>query len=70
MTEIRVNWNDLTEAEKAQATESYVCIREEEEQRSRDEVTDEYPYPIDPANVECCRGFYRNLETGYIFVDI
>ena len=68
--EVKVKWDDLTEAEKEQARESYICIREEEECRNRDELTEKYPYPINSDCVECCKGFYRDLETGYIFVDI
>ena len=63
-----LSWNDLTEMEKAQATESYIWIREQEEQRQRDEITEEYPEPINPDGVTCCR--FERMEDGYIYVDI
>ena len=61
-------WNDLSEAEKFQATETYVYIRECEEERDRNQITNEYPKPIDPKGVECCT-FFRE-DDGYITVII
>lgn len=63
-----IYWEDLSPAEKEQATETYICIRECEEQRSRDEVTNTYAELINPSNVECCK-FIRQ-EDGYVIVDI
>lgn len=63
MTEIRLEWKDLNSAEKLQAIESYAYIRECEEGKpcSKKRAEENTPY---------CRGFYKDIETGYIFVDI
>lgn len=63
-----LSWDDLTDEEKKQATETYISIRETEEGRSRDEVNDDYPEPIDPEFVKGCT-FFRNKD-GYIEVNI
>lgn len=63
-----LSWDDLTELEKEQATESYIYIREVEEQRQRDEITKDYPEPINPKRVEGCR--FERMSDGYIYVDI
>lgn len=63
-----LQWNDLTSAEKIQATESYICIREIEENRSRNEVNKDYPELIDASYVECCR--FERMNDGYIYVDV
>lgn len=63
MAEIRLEWKELNSAEKLQAIESYAYIRECEEGKPCD-MTRAY---------ECtpwCKGFYKDIETGYIFVDI
>lgn len=57
----RLFWNDLTASEREAATEQYLAIRESEEGRARDEMTEEYPEPIDAAGVERCT-FYRETE--------
>lgn len=66
-----LRWDDLTPAEQEQARESYICIREYEECRDRDDVISnpDYDYPIDGDYVECCK-FERDEETGYIWVII
>lgn len=65
-----LHWNDLTEAEKEQAKESYICLREYEEDRNRDDVTSnpDYDYPITGDGVESCR--FERMESGNIFVII
>jgi len=63
-----LKWEDLTPEEKEQAKETYLCIRECEEERERNEITSEYPYPIDWEYVMTCQ-FERN-EDGCIEVII
>ena len=63
-----VKWDDLKEHEKEQAINTYLCIREMEERRSRDETTPEYPEPMDWRFVKECK-LQRN-KTGYIEVII
>lgn len=63
-----LKWEDLTDAEKEQALNSYLCIREEEEQRDRNEVTDEYPNPMDWRAVKSCK--FERQSNGYISVII
>lgn len=59
-----LTWEDLTFDEQEQVRESYICFRECEEERSRDEVTDAYPEPINGDNV---RGYaFHRTEDGYI----
>lgn len=50
-----LGWNDLTNAEREQVVNTYLCIRENEEQRDRNEVTEEYPEHMDWRAVEGCR---------------
>lgn len=64
-----LQWSDLTKEEQEQAMESYINIREREEERDRNEVTNDYPEPIDGTEVENCL-FERRQEDGYIFVII
>lgn len=59
---IMLNWNDLTNVEKAQAKETYLCIREQEENRSRDEFTDDYPDPMCACGVVCCK--FQRVSSG------
>lgn len=65
-----LRWNDLTEEEKEQATESYIAVREWEEERNRDDVTSntDYDNPIDVDMLECCR--FKRTESGYIEIYI
>lgn len=53
---------------REQALNSYLCIREEEEQRDRNEVTDEYPNPMDWRAVKSCK--FERQNNGYISVII
>ena len=66
----QLTWNYLTDEEKEQARESYICFREQEEERERNDVTSnpDYGYVITGNGVENCR-FERNKD-GYIFVNI
>jgi len=61
--EIKLNWDELSDAEKLQAIGTYAAIRSVEEDRicSMSRARAEAPE---------CRGFYKNPETGYIHVDI
>lgn len=63
-----LKWNDLTKAEQEQAKETYIRIREDEEERDRNEITNDYPEPIDSTGVEGC-SFERQAD-GYIDVII
>ena len=64
-----INWNDLTDVEKEQVINTYLCIREEEEeQRDRNEVTEEYPEPMDWRYVKTCR--FERQDNGYVDVII
>lgn len=63
-----LSWNDLTEAEKEQVANTYLCIREGEEQRDRNEVTEEYPEPMDWRAVKGCR--FERQNNGYVDVII
>lgn len=49
-----LEWDDLTEYEKELAKEQYLTIREDEEQRNRDEVNERFPEPIDWTYVTEC----------------
>lgn len=53
-------WEDLTEQEKEQAKETYISIREIEEETTREN--------IDADFVECCS--FERLDNGYIEVII
>jgi len=68
-------WDDLTDEEKDQVTETYLCIRETECGYGRDtpEFLEENPGEIGEG-VKCCR-FYipydeTLAQTGYLEVDI
>lgn len=50
-----LKWDELSTIDKEQAKEQYLYIRECEEQRGRNEVTPEYPYPIDWELVKECK---------------
>lgn len=63
-----LSWSDLTEEEKEQAKETYLCIREIEEDRPRNEITQDYNKPIDQSYAKYCK-FIRNNK-GYIEVII
>ena len=63
-----LSWNDLTDAEREQVINTYLCIREEEEQRDRNEVTEEYPELMDWRAVKGCR--FERQNNGYIDVII
>ena len=65
-----LTWDDLTDEEKVAARESYICIREHEEDRHRDDITNnpDYDYPITGDSVEGCR--FERMESGCIYVDI
>lgn len=54
-----LTWDDLTDEEKRQATDSYLSIRADAE----DDMDD-----IDVSCVECCR--FERQEDGYIYVDL
>lgn len=63
-------WDELTESQKEQAQESYMLIREEEEERTKDDVSanPDYDYPIDPEHTQSCR--FEVTSDGYVYVDI
>lgn len=61
-----LTWDDLSLIEQEQAKEQYLSIRENKEQRGRDEVTEEYPEPMDWRGVKEC-SFIRD-DKGYIDV--
>lgn len=52
--ETTILWEDLSAEERKLALEQYICIREREEGRARDETNNDYPVPIDGSYVECC----------------
>ena len=56
-----LTWDDLEPWEQEVAKEQYLFIREQEEERARDEITEEYPEPIDWTYVKGCT-FTRNKE--------
>ena len=62
------NWNELTELQKAMATEQYICIRECEENRSRYETNNDYTELIDASYVECCK--FEITDDGEVWVII
>lgn len=64
----RWRWDELTPEQQAQATETYLCIRETEEGRKRDEVNQDYLEPIDPEGVKNCTLKVR--ADGYVDVHI
>lgn len=61
-------WDDLTEEEKEQAKETYLFIREIEEDRLRNEITQNYDEPINENYVKYCK--FERKENGYIEVII
>ena len=61
-------WEELTLSEQEQAKEIYLSIREHEENRSRDETTQDYPEPMDWREVRYC--LFERKENGYIDVII
>lgn len=73
--EIRVEIKDLTEEEIEQCIESWYYFRETEEERGRNEVNEFYNEPMPKPDevreilAHCCT-LYKNLETGYIFVNL
>lgn len=66
MNYFNLTYNDLTDDEKMQVTETYVCIREHEEGRNRNEINNDYPEPIDPTGVENCK--FHRTDYGYVEV--
>lgn len=62
-----LKWDDLTDEEKEQATESYICFRECEEERSREEIAKEYGKNFADCVKDCQ---FERQEDGYIFVNI
>lgn len=63
-----LTWENLTKEEQKQTTETYLYIREIEEDRLRNEVTEDYPEPIDKDGVKDCK--FERDEYGYIVVII
>lgn len=63
-----LTWNDLSDVEKEQATNTYLFIREIEEERNRCEVTEEYPEPMNWEAVKDCK--FQRRDNGYIDVII
>lgn len=65
-----LKWNDLTDDEKEQAKESYIGIREWEEQRDRNDVTSntDYNNPINTDILVNCT--FERTESGYIIINI
>ena len=65
-----LTWDELTEAEKEQSTESYIGIREWEEERNRSDVTSnkDYDKPINTDMLKDCR--FERTESGYIIIHI
>lgn len=60
---IWLHWENLTPAEKKQARESYITIRELEEEKSRSTVIKKY------RNDVVNKRFERKPD-GYIYVDV
>lgn len=67
-----LSWDELSPQEKAQAQESYLCIKENEEKRGRNEVTDEHPEPINPDGVKLCKFKREIFESGktYLYIHV
>ena len=61
-----LTWNDLTEIEKEQAKESYIGVREWEEERDRNDIKSnkDYNHPINTDILVECR--FNRTESGYI----
>ncbi|MCI5515261.1 MAG: hypothetical protein MR398_05550 [Oscillospiraceae bacterium] len=66
-----LTWDELTPEQKQVAINQYVYIREEEENRSRNDILSnpDYDEPIDWSNVKSCK-FELDTENGTIFVII
>ena len=58
-----LQWDDLTPEEKKQARESYITIRELEEEKARSTMVKKY------GNDVASRSFQR-MPDGYIYVDL
>jgi hypothetical protein len=63
-----IKWNDLTLPEQEYVKEQYLSIREQEEDRGRDETTQDYPEPMDWRGVKDC--YFERKENGSIDVII
>lgn len=61
-------WEDLTLPEQEQVKETYLSIREHEEDRDRDEITQDYPEPMDWRDVKDC--YFERKPNGYVEVII
>lgn len=59
-----LTWDDLTEIEKEQAKESYIGVREWEEQRKRKDCD----YSINTDILIGCQ--FERTESGYIIIHI
>ena len=66
-----LTWDELTPEQKQVAINQYVYIREEEENRSRNDILSnpDYDEPIDWSNVKSFK-FELDTENGTIFVII
>lgn len=66
-----LTWDELTPEQKQVAINQYVYIREEEENRSRNDILSnpDYDEPIDWSNVKSCK-FELDTENCTIFVII
>ena len=60
---IWLHWEDLTPAEKKQARESYITIRELEEEKARSTVIKKYRNDVVNKRFE-------RMPDGYIYVDV
>lgn len=65
-----LTWNDLTEIEKEQAKESYIGVREWEEERERNDVISnkDYDCVINTDILAECQ--FERTESGYIIIHI
>ncbi len=66
-----LTWGELTPEQKQVAINQYVYIREEEENRSWNDILSnpDYDEPIDWSNVKSCK-FEHDTENDTIFVII
>lgn len=66
-----LTWDELTPKQKQVAINQYVYIREEEENRSWNDILSnpDYDEPIDWSNVKSCK-FEHDTENDTIFVII
>lgn len=60
---IWLHWEDLTPAEKKQVRESYITIRELEEEKSRSTMIKKYRNDVVNKRFE-------RMPDGYIYVDV